>query len=123
MISTHAPRRSRSRRLALAALAGLALVTLAQCRSVPDRISGIERAAPRSLSMRSRCARHCNVEFEEALRGEATRYRAARRACARNESCLRKEERAHERNLKELVGERLRCKRACYNEGAGGVEA
>ena len=123
MIPSHDPRRSPLRRLSWAALAGLALVGLAQCRSVSDQVSGLELGSLKTQSMRSRCVHDCTAEFREALLVEAARYRAAQRACGRDAACKRDQQRVHERHLKELMRDRLRCKRGCYDEGAGNTEA
>jgi hypothetical protein len=119
MIRNHNPGRLPLWRLSWAALAGLALVGLTQCRSVSDRVSGLELGTPRTLSLRSRCVHDCAAEFNEALLAEAARYRAAQRACGRNFTCRRDQQRLHERNLRELERDRARCKRGCYDEGGG----
>jgi hypothetical protein len=119
MTMSHAPRRSRLQLLALAAVLGFALVGLAQCRNVADRMTGVELRAPGTLSIRSSCTRWCNSEFKAAVLAEEARFRAARRACSFSHSCRKDADRIHAQNLRRILDDLHRCKHSCYNEGAG----
>ena len=113
------PRRPRVQLLALAVVLGIALMGLTQCRSVTDRVTGIELNTPHTLSVRNSCARQCNRDFKAALLAEEARYRAAKRACGSDSACKKEEELRHHHIVQQLIRDRIKCKRSCYNEGAG----
>lgn len=114
-----APRRSRLTRLALAAVLGLGLVSLTQCRSITDTVTGVDLRTAGSLSVRSSCQRRCNSQFKAGLIAEEARYHQEKRDCGRSYSCKKEADRDHYQNLRELMQDKKRCKRSCYNEGAG----
>lgn len=119
MIRNDGPRRSWLVHCAWVAALGATLVGLTRCRPASDRIAGIELGVPRTLSLRVRCAHDCQADYVAALRAEASRFRAALRACGARADCLSERRRVHRQLLNELLRDRLKCKRACYNEGAG----
>ena len=119
MMRSDAPRRTRIQLLALAAVLGFALVGLTQCRNVTERVTGIELNTAQSLSARNSCSRRCNREFKAALLAEEQRFIAAKRACGRDYGCRKEQDLIHFRNLQQILRDRVRCKRTCYNEGSG----
>jgi hypothetical protein len=123
MIQSHAPRRSRFHLLALTSVLGLAARGLSQCRNVTDQLTAVDLNTPHTLSARTSCARKCNTAFKAELLAEEARYVAAKRACGHNFSCRKDEDRTHAMNLRELLNRKRRCKRSCYNEGAGNAGA
>ncbi len=114
-----AARRSRLTVLALAAVLGLALVALTQCRSITDTVTGVDLRTAGSLSVRSSCQRHCNSQFKAGLIAEEIGYQKAKRACVRDYVCKKLADREHSQNVRELLQAKKRCKHSCYNEGAG----
>ncbi len=105
--------------IALMAVMGLSILGLTRCRLVEDRLTGIALDAPSTLSARDQCVRSCNGRFKSDRKAEETRHRNALRACGRDESCQRAEERRHRERLRDILNDRKRCKRNCYNEGSG----
>ena len=103
-------------------LLGVMLMGLTQCRMVDDTITGVGLQTESSLHGRgSDCTKRCNREFKKAKREEDGRYRKAKHACHGKKDCRKKVEREHQRILNKLTQEKRACKRACYNEGAGGI--
>jgi hypothetical protein len=123
MISSNTPRASRFQLLALAAVLGLALVGLTQCRSISDRVTGVQLTAPQSLGARSGCTRRCDAQYKAALIAEQARYIAAKRACGHNYACKKQDDIDHMRILRTLQHNKTLCKHSCYNEGAGSAGA
>ena len=114
-----AVRRSRLTILALAAVLGLALVGLTQCRSITDTVTGVDLRTAGSLSVRSSCQRRCNSQFKAGLVAEEIHYQQAKHACVRDYACKKLADREHAVNVRELLQAKRRCKHSCYNEGAG----
>jgi len=107
------------RNFALAAAIVLSAVALSQCRMVQDNLTGVRAGAGR-LSARSTCTKLCNSAFEAAMRAEEARHRDALRACDHDSDCRQAESVRHLVNVGQIDEARKNCKRACYNEGAGG---
>ncbi len=118
MSRRNAPRRSLLPHLAIAAVLGLALVGLTQCRTVSDRLTGIDVQTGR-LSHRDDCREQCSRTFHRAYWREIERHKAALRACGRDWECRSHETRRFARNLRELIADKAECKHNCYNEGGG----
>ena len=114
----HNKARHTLRLLTLAALLGASTIALSQCRMVSDNLTGVKSGAG-TLSKRSHCARKCNDDFEDALRAETIRHRAAMRACGHDSRCKRAENLLNESNEDDIVSDRKACKKGCYNEGGG----
>ena len=123
MIQRNTPRRSRLQLLALAAVLGLALLGLSQCRNVSDQLTGVNLNSAPTLNGRQSCARKCNTQFKAALIAEESRHLSAKRACGRDYGCKKDEDRKHAQYLKEILNRKRRCKNSCYNEGAGNTGA
>jgi len=111
--------RSRIQILALMVTLGLALVGLTQCRSISDKISGVELRTAGSLSGRSDCTRQCNETYKAGQRAEQARHAAALRQCGKDKDCKKDEDRQHKKILDGLSAEKRACKKGCYNEGSG----
>ena len=110
------PRRPLAVVLGLLALAALGL---SQCHSVGDRVTGVDIAAPGSLSARRDCVRTCNQRLKDELRAEHDRFLAAFERCGNGAACRKFELRAHVARVTALIEAAKRCKRSCYNEGSG----
>lgn len=123
MIPNNVPHGSPLLRFAYVVVVAMSLVGLTRCRAVSDRVTGLDLDTPRTLSLRGRCTRDCQAEFAAALLAEATRYRAAVRACGVDAACRGEQQRIHRRILEQRARERRKCKRSCYNEGAGSAGA
>jgi hypothetical protein len=115
----NAPHRLGISHLALAALLGLALVGLTQCRSVSDAVTGVQLSRNGTLSHRNSCAKDCRHQYREALRDERERFRDALRACDHDPSCAQTEWQHHIEVIRDIRDARRECKRGCYNEGGG----
>jgi len=105
--------------LALAAVLGLALVGLTQCRSIGDQLSGVQLRTAGTISGRSTCVQHCNDQYKAGQRAEQARHAAALKACGRDNLCKQEENNQHRKIQADLVAHKNACKRGCYNEGAG----
>jgi len=118
----NAPHRSGFTHLALAALLGLALVGLTQCRSVSDAVTGVDfsRTTATTLSHRNSCVRDCKHQYREALRDESRQFCKELRACDRDRKCERQAWADHKDRVDEIRDARKECKKGCYNEGGGG---
>ena len=67
--------------VALAALLGLAVVGLSQCRMVDDSVTGVDLQAESSVHGRNSCVHECIKEYKKCLRSEKARHKAALKAC------------------------------------------
>ena len=105
--------------VALAALLGLSVVGLSQCRLVDDTVTGVELQANSGVSARSDCVHQCNEKYKACKRAEEARHKAAKRACNSEKVCKKAEERLHKENKAACKDAMKDCKRNCYNEGAG----
>ena len=105
--------------VALAALLGLSVVGLSQCRLVDDTVTGVELQANSGVSARSDCVHQCNEKYKACKRAEEARHKAAKRACNSEKVCKKAEERLHKENKAACKQAMKDCKRNCYNEGAG----
>ena len=105
--------------VALAALLGLSVVGLSQCRLVDDTVTGVELQANSGVSARSDCVHQCNDKYKACKRAEYARHKAAKRACNSEKVCKKAEERLHKENKAACKDAMKDCKRNCYNEGAG----
>ena len=115
-----APRRSRLPHLAIAAVLGLALVGLTQCRTVSDSVTGVQFSQGQ-LQGRGSCVSHCNDVYRQALKAENDRFKQALAACGADEACRAAETAHHEDIFARLTQQRDDCKAGCYNEGGGGT--
>jgi hypothetical protein len=105
--------------VALAALLGLSVVGLSQCRLVNDTVTGVDLNANSGLNARSDCVHHCNDQYKACKRAEDARHKSAQRACGNDKTCKKNEQRLHKDNQLACVRAMQDCKRNCYNEGAG----
>lgn len=96
----------------------IAAASLSQCRMVDSRTTGVD-LTPSSASARSSCVHRCNEVYKSARKTEENRSRAAIKACRSDKVCKKQEQAIKKSNLDALSQERKRCKRNCYNEGAG----
>lgn len=111
--------------VALAAVLGLAVVGLSQCRLVDDNVTGVDLRSSTGLSAKSECKKQCKEKKKECERTEKARHKAAARACkdlfdsADRKACKKAESRKHKDNKKECKVQEKKCKNGCYNEGSG----
>jgi hypothetical protein len=121
--------------VALAAVLGLSVVGLTQCRMVDDTVTGVDVQSNSDLnggwghghgSGRSSCIHRCNEQFKQCVKDETARHKAADRACRKikhtpsRKACQKAELKKHLENLKLCVLQKLICKKNCnYREGAG----
>jgi len=113
--------------VALAAVMGLALVGLTQCRLVNDTVTGVDLQSNTGLNARSDCVRHCNEKFKTCKRAEEALHKANKKACDllsdnnARKACNKTEQRRHHDAHKDCVAAKKACKAGCYNEGAGSL--
>ena len=114
--------------VALAAVLGLSVVGLTQCRMVDDTVTGVDVRSNSDLHGRGRsqCVHRCNDQFKKCIKDETARHKAADRACRKikntpsRKACQKAELKKHFANLKLCVLQKLICKKNCnYREGAG----
>lgn len=105
--------------VALAALLGLSVVGLSQCRLVDDTVTGTDVQANSGVNARSDCVHRCNNQYKACRRGQAASDKAALRACGQDKACKKAVKRASKGNHLACVRAMQFCKRNCYNEGAG----
>jgi hypothetical protein len=122
--------------VALAALLGLAVVGLSQCRLVDDSVTGVDLQAESSVHGRNSCVHECIKDFKACLRAEKARHKAALKACGGDDDddddddggghhnsgsdlCRKQENLLHKTKLLECFNAFKDCKKNCYNEGAG----
>ena len=105
--------------VALAALLGLSVVGLSQCRMVDDKVTGVDLTADSGVHARSSCVSECNAKFRACLRGEESEHKNDRKLCGWDKHCRKGADRDHKNRLLECVRKMIECKRHCYNEGAG----
>ena len=84
--------------VALAALLGLSVVALSQCRMVNDTVTGVDIKANQTVSARGDCVHQCNDTYKACKKAEDALHKQNKLAC------------------KQAMED---CKRHCYNEGAG----
>jgi len=107
--------------VALAALLGLAVVGLSQCRMVDDTVTGVNLNAASGTNARSDCVHRCNEAYKACHRAEDARHKAAQRNCGTDKACKKAEQSTHKANQLACVRQMQDCKRNCYNEGAGSI--
>ena len=121
--------------VALAALLGLSVVGLSQCRLVDDTVTGVDLKSNTGLSARSDCKHQCYDKYKACKKAEEARHKAALRACDGgnndnnndgnnddengSKACKKAEKRLHKENKAACKEAKEECKRNCYNEGAG----
>jgi len=111
--------------VALAAVLGLAVVGLSQCRMVDDTVTGVDLRSSTGLSAKSECKKQCKEKKKECERAEKARHKAEQRMCkelkdsAARKACKKAESRKHKDNKKACKQEESKCKNGCYNEGSG----
>ena len=104
--------------LRVSAVALAPLLTLSQCRVVPDSVTGVDIASGR-LSGRSTCVKACNETFKAAMQAEEEAYRAADKACGQDKQCRDAVKDAHKARQAQINDDKNTCKKGCYNEGGG----
>ena len=82
-------------------------------------ISSFAAVRPVPASARSSCVHRCNDQYKSARKAEENRSRAAIKACKSDKVCKKQQQALKKSNIDALSQERKRCKRNCYNEGAG----
>ena len=106
--------------VALAALLGLAVVGLSQCRMVDDTVTGVDLKGNTHLSAKSACAKQCNEQYKACKRAESIRHKLAKRACpSGDKTCKKLESQRHKQEKNACKQLKKDCKKGCYNEGAG----
>ena len=105
--------------VALAALLGLSVVGLPQCRMVDDTVTGVDLTANSGVNARSDCVHACNETYKACKRADDSRHKTAQRACGSDKACKKAEKLLHKENKLACVNAKKDCKKNCYNEGAG----
>ena len=106
--------------VALAALLGLTVVGLSQCRMVDDTVTGVNLQANSTLSARSACAHQCNEQEKQCKRAEDQLHKQNKKACgSKDKTCKKNEEARHKAAKQACKDQKKQCKANCYNEGVG----
>jgi len=113
--------------LALAAVLGLAVVGLTQCRMVDDTVTGTDLRSNTGEHARSDCVRQCNERYKFCKRAEEALHKANKKACSdlptssARKLCKKEEHKRHNDAHKACVAAKKACKSGCYNEGGGSL--
>ena len=113
-----APGRVR-RTVVMAALLGLAVIGLSQCRGVAESITGVSLATESTAQGRGVCVKQCTRDYREDMRTETARFKEELRACGSDRDCVEDARSEFRDNLATIRAAHQACKRACYNEGGG----
>lgn len=105
--------------VALAALLGLSVVGLSQCRLTDDTVTGVDLSVNSGVNAKSACKKACNNDYKACKKAEDARYKAAKKACGSDKDCKKNEKRINKDNKRACKDAKEDCKRNCYNEGAG----
>ena len=105
--------------VALAAVLGLSVVGLSQCRLVDDTVTGVDLKSNPGVSSRSDCVHQCKETYKACKRAEDARHKAAKKACLHDKECKKAEDVLHKQNKLACKEAYENCKSHCYNEGAG----
>ncbi len=97
----------------------VASMTLAHCRLVSDRVTGV---GVDLLRRKNECTARCQDEFKARNKAETDLHVQLVHACAGNEACIEAEALRHEAAVKESKRLRDACMEACaHQQGGGGV--
>jgi len=105
--------------IGMAAVLGLAIVGLSQCRFVDDSVTGLDLKSATGLSAKSDCVRSCNEFYKDAMQAENERHKLAKDACGNDKACKDAEEALFKQNKSAIKDAKKVCKGGCYNEGGG----
>ena len=123
MMHTKKQLHSRIRRglafLGFAAMLGLAMAALSQCRMVQDSVTGVDFKTASDAHARNDCVRKCNETFKQERAKEEVQFEENLKSCDGNKACIKAAKQAHRDVLDGLRARKRECKRSCYNEGSG----
>ena len=112
-------RHSRLRRAvvytALAALLGVAAITLSQCTQVGDNLTGVGLISNKPVS----CKKACDKTYNQAVKSENSLHKANMQACGSDAACKSAENARHNAAIAALQSQRDACKANCHKQGAG----
>jgi len=97
----------------------LVLVLCSQCRRVAPGVTGVDLRVNGGVKADGHCVRECAKRHRGERREEQRRFVRALRGCGGVPECLGVERKRHQGKIAELTAGMQRCKRECYNEGAG----
>ena len=145
-----APRRNNRRGVAIGLLASglVAMLSLTQCKMVPDTVVGPNRG--RSGSAGS-CFKECDKQYKDALKAEDKLHKDNLKECQgrgggggdddrnddatqgdgslrqgnrrgdhhRDRDCINAENARHEAALQQIEADRIQCQASCHHQGGG----
>lgn len=105
---------------ALAALLGLASLTLSQCTLVGDSLTGVnlQRVGPTS------CVKQCNDFYALVYDSEQKRHETNKETCQQlpqpfKGDCLVSEDARHTAAMSAIGDAKIECQNTCHRQGAG----
>lgn len=105
---------------ALAAVLGVAAITLTQCTMVGDSLNGVQLERGRPTT----CLKQCNDLYAVLYKLEQKRHDAANDLCnglpqAEKGPCLVAEDANHQANKAALTAAKIDCQNNCHRQGTG----
>jgi hypothetical protein len=100
----------------LAVVLAFTSLTLSQCRSVADRVTGVQPLTSQSTD----CIDRCRDIYRISIIIENAIHQIKLRICGSNASCVATENARHTAVLAKIEQNRLDCLKDCHNQGAGG---
>ena len=100
----------------LAALSAVAVLSLTQCRVVPDTVTGLakhEQASP------GQCMSGCAHQYNDSLTVERDLHKDNVHACGGDSICLALEDARHEAAVERIQQGRKQCQEECHHQGGG----
>jgi len=113
---TPSPRRALAAAAVIAALVGLAAL-LAQCRMVSNDVLGV--GLQHGGDQSSACTADCKQTAIQQKMAEDDLHKANVKACDKDETCLKTEEKRHEAALNAIEKAGEDCVNNCHSQGRG----
>ena len=97
-------------------LAAAAMLSLSQCRSVDERLTGVamDKGHP------DKCFQECNKDFDKGMKEEDKLHDKNVKACRRDPVCLALEQARHDAAVDQLKVGLRQCEQGCHHQGRGG---
>lgn len=109
-------RRTFTTRLLLLLALAVTVVTLTHCRSVGDRLNGVDVG---QFKRPGTCIDGCYDAYRKAVKAEGDLHASLVRNCNDDQACLSDEEARHEAALARIQADRIRCQNNCHQQGGG----
>jgi hypothetical protein len=100
---------------ALAVVLAFTSLTLSQCRSVADRVTGVQPLTTSSTT----CVDRCRDIYRISIIIENAIHRIKEQICRGDAACLASEAARHQAALNKIEQNRIACLADCHNQGGG----